>query len=343
QEVMIGYSDSGKDAGTLPAAWELVRAQAAMLEVAKRHGVTLTLFHGRGGTVGRGGGPIALSILSQPPGSVAGGLRVTVQGESIDAAFALPEIAQQTLDLYASSTLEATLAPAAAPSPAWRARMDRLAERSAASYRQVLEEPEFMPYFNAATPEQELGLLNIGSRPARRSREGGLTSLRAIPWIFAWTQTRLNLPSWLGAQAALRESIDEGALPELHDMLLHWPFFAALVDLLEMVLAKCDVATARGYDEMLVPAQLHPFGTKLRDALGVTRQALLAVKGAGDLLESNTTLKWSIDVRNPYIDPLNVLQAELLRRLRAGHNDERLVDALIITINGIAAGMRNTG
>lgn len=342
-EVMIGYSDSAKDAGRVASAWALYGAQEALLEAAKKHDVTLTLFHGRGGTVGRGGGPIALSILSQPPGSVAGGLRVTVQGEAIDNAFALPQIARQTLELYTGAALQSILSPAAPVDPKWRARMDRFATKSAEAYRAVLEDPRFLEYFHTATPEQELGLLNIGSRPARRGTEGGLTTLRAIPWIFAWTQTRLNLPSWLGAQMAFELTADDGDMAERNEMIQKWPFFAALVDLLEMVLAKCDLTIASHYDEVLVPEGLRAFGSELRTAFEQTRDALLRAEGRATLLDENPSLRWSIDVRNPYIDPLNLLQAELLRRLRAGDQDSRLVDALIITINGVAAGMRNTG
>ncbi|NUO47929.1 MAG: phosphoenolpyruvate carboxylase [Polyangiaceae bacterium] len=344
-EVMIGYSDSGKDAGRVASAFALFEAQEQLVEVARRHEVALTLFHGRGGTIGRGGGPIALSIRSQPAGSVANGLRVTVQGESIDAAFGLPEIARQTFELYVTSTLESSLCPPPAPRPEHRAMMREMAARSAKSYRAVLEDPRFYPYFQASTPERELGLLNIGSRPAKRSPKGGLGSLRAIPWHFAWTQNRLLLPSWLGAHEALepREPKDEKLLRE---MLEEWPFFAALVDLLEMVLGKGDLPTASHYDDVLVPADLKPMGRMLMSMFRRTETALSTLRGHRVLLEENPVLRFSIDVRNPYLYPLSLLQVELLRRLRAdgaAPHDERVADALLVTVHGIAAGMRNTG
>jgi phosphoenolpyruvate carboxylase len=343
-EVMIGYSDSAKDAGRVASAWALYRAQEALVEVAKDAGVGLTLFHGRGGTIGRGGGPIALSIRSQPAGSIDAGLRVTVQGEAIDAAFALPEIARETMALYTGAVLESLATPPRAPEPAWRARMDELARVSAEVYRGILEDPRFVPYFRAATPERELGHLQIGSRPASRKQDAGLGSLRAIPWMFAWTQTRLLLPSWLGAETALARAEQSGALPELQTMLREWPFFAALVDLLEMVLAKAEPDIAQTYDAFLVPDELKPLGESLRDDLRKTRAAVLRLRGTRELLEANPVLLWSVRIRNPYIDPLNLLQAELLRRLRSDREaDPRLLDALIVTVNGIAAGMRNTG
>lgn len=326
----------------MASAWALYRAQEGLVAVSSKHGAALTLFHGRGGTIGRGGGPIALSIRSQPAGSLARGLRVTVQGEAIDASFGSPEIAVQTLELYTTATLESLLRPPAPPEPRWRNKMDDLAARAARAYRAVLEDPRFVPYFEAATPERELGLLNIGSRPAKRRMSGGLGSLRAIPWMFAWTQTRLLLPSWLGVHAALE---DEDA-PMLDEMQDRWPFFAALVDLVEMVLAKGDLTTAAVYDEVLVPPELRSMGGELFTLFDRTARSVLRLRRAEALLRDNPVLRWSIEVRNPYIYPLNLLQAELLRRLRGRGGDEadrRLVDALVITINGVAAGMRNTG
>lgn len=347
-EIMIGYSDSAKDAGRVASSWALYRVQEQLLEVTRAAGIRLSLFHGRGGSVGRGGGPIALAIRSQPPGTVAGGVRVTVQGEVIDASFGLPAIARSTLELYVGSALEATLSPPPAPTDAFRARMEALAARSAEAYRAVLGDPRFVPYFRAATPEPELRFLNIGSRPARRAQGDGLGSLRAIPWIFAWTQMRLLLPSWLGVDAAFGEAVGLGDAPggeaELAVMAREWPFFAALVDLLEMVLAKGDLATASLYDERLVPPALRPMGKELFESYDRARSAVLAIKGAETLLAQNEPLRWSFAVRNRYLDPLHVLQAELLRRLRAAEEaDPRLVDAFVVTVNGIAAGLRNTG
>ena len=346
-EIMIGYSDSAKDAGRVASAWALFEAQEKLLAVAERHGIALVLFHGRGGTIGRGGGPIALSIWSQPPGSVKEGLRVTVQGESIDAAFGLPEIAMQTFELYASSTLEASLRPPPSPPDRFRDAMRALAKRAAASYRAVLEDPRFFDYFQAATPERELGLLNIGSRPAKRSAQGGLGTLRAIPWIFAWPQNRLLLPSWLGAHEALEaRSEADGAL--LREMMTEWPFFAALVDLLEMVVAKGDLPTAALYDRTLVPPPLRSLGAELMSLFERTRAAIVSLRGQTQLLETNPVLRFGVEVRNPYLYPLGLMQAELLRRLRSRSQESskaepKLVDALLVTIHGVAAGMRSTG
>ncbi|MCB9764127.1 MAG: phosphoenolpyruvate carboxylase [Alphaproteobacteria bacterium] len=346
-EVMIGYSDSAKDAGRLAAAWALYVAQEQLVAACDRHGVHLTLFHGRGGSVGRGGGPTHAAILSQPPGSVRGSLRVTEQGEVIQAKFGLPGIALRTLELYVTAVTEVTLTPPRGPRPAWRALMDRLSATAAATYRGVVRgQPDFVPYFRAATPEPELGMLRIGSRPARRRKSGGVESLRAIPWIFAWTQTRLLLPSWLGLGAALREGLDGPEREVLVEMARDFPFLRSTLDLIEMVLAKAEPHIAALYDDLLVPERLRPLGEGLRTRCAAAAAALLEVRGRDLLLADNPVLRRSIGVRNPYVDPLNLLQAVLLRRLRACEDDgERaaLEDALVVTINGVAAGLRNTG
>ena len=344
QEVMIGYSDSTKDAGRLASAWALFRAQEELVAECRARDVRLTLFHGRGGTIGRGGGPIYLAILSQPPGSVDGRLRVTVQGEMVEAYFGQSDIAVESFELYANATLEATLSPPAAPSAEDRALVDELAAVAADAYRSVVRgRPDFLRYFQAATPEGELGRLNIGSRPARRrSGVSDLGSLRAIPWIFAWTQTRLLLPSWLGVGQALTAIFDKYGEQRLQNLTRNWPFFRSLVDLLEMVLAKADPDVAAYYDRILVPDELKELGEELRTRCRDTAAALLRAKGVQVLLENDPDLRRSIELRNPYVDPLNLLQAELLRRVRS-EDDPRIVDALLVTVNGIAAGMRNTG
>lgn len=343
QQVMIGYSDSAKDAGRLAASWALYRAQEDLVRAARDRGVRLTLFHGRGGTVGRGGGPTHLAILSQPPGSVDGSLRLTIQGEMVEAQFGLPGIAERNLELYTTACLEAELQPPAAPEPAWRDVMDRLSTTAAASYRSIVRDnPDFVPYFRAATPEPELGGLNVGSRPARRRQGGGVESLRAIPWVFAWTQTRLLLPSWLGTGTALRRGLDGEDRAVLATMAKQWPFLRSTLALIEMVLAKALPDIAAYYDARLVPEELQPLGIQLRGMYDETVRAVLEVLGADELLSDNIVLQRSIEVRNPYVDPINLLQAEFLARLRAG-GDELLADALLITINGVAAGMRNTG
>ncbi|WP_321350944.1 phosphoenolpyruvate carboxylase [Halopseudomonas oceani] len=346
QEVMIGYSDSAKDAGTLAAGWAQYRAQEALVGVCQRHGVRLRLFHGRGGTVGRGGAPAHMAILSQPPGSVRGQLRVTEQGEMIRFKFGLPGIAVQSMQLYASAVLEASLLPPPAPKPAWRELMQQLADRSVEVYRGAVRgEPQFVEYFRQATPEQELGRLPLGSRPAKRRSQGGIETLRAIPWIFAWTQTRLMLPAWLGAGQALREALDAGKQEQLREMMVGWPFFLARVEMLEMVLSKADVDIARFYERRLASQDLWPLGERLRAALEQATAVVLQLRDTEVLLAHNPALGESVAIRNPYTDPLHVLQAELMARTRAQGEkvDPDLERALMVTMAGIAAGMRNTG
>ena len=368
QEVMVGYSDSAKDGGRLAANWALYTAQEELVAVARDAGVQLTLFHGRGGSVSRGGGPTYLAIQSQPPGSIEGRLRVTEQGEMIQAQFGLQDIAVRTLELYTTATLEATLAPAPPPQTRWRQQMDALAVASEASYRSVVyDEPRFVPYFRAATPEVELGAMPIGSRPARRTSSGGVETLRAIPWVFAWTQTRLLLPTWLGTGEALRAAFDRGDRDILRELYREWAFFRSTIDLIAMVLAKADSRIAAEYDRQLVPPDLLPIGENLRQRLDEAIAAVLEVTGRKELLADNGVLRRSINVRNPYVDPINLVQIELLRRLRrngadadstAGSDPKARADpearpdpkartemwsAFMITVNGIAAGMRNTG
>ncbi|MCU1719638.1 phosphoenolpyruvate carboxylase [Pseudomonas sp. 5P_3.1_Bac2] len=345
QEVMIGYSDSAKDAGTTAAAWAQYRAQERLVAICREQQVELVLFHGRGGTVGRGGGPAHAAILSQPPGSVAGRLRATEQGEMIRFKFARSDIAEQNLHLYLSAVLEATLLPPPSPEPAWREQMQRLAEDGLAAYRGVVREhPQFVEYFRQATPEQELALLPLGSRPAKR-RAGGVESLRAIPWIFAWTQTRLMLPAWLGWETALNQALQRGERQLLVQMREQWPFFRARLDMLEMVLAKTDPALAQLYDEHLVEPKLRQLGQDLRVLLSQAVSAVLALSGQGRVLSDNPQTLESIRLRNTYLDPLHLLQVELLARSRARENqsDSALQQALLVSVAGIAAGLRNTG
>jgi phosphoenolpyruvate carboxylase len=342
QEVMIGYSDSAKDAGQFAAAWGLYQAQEQLTAIAAQKGIELTLFHGRGGTVARGGIPAMDAIRSLPPASVDGRLRITEQGEVVQAKFGLPDIAYETLGTYVSSVLETTLLPPAAPKPEWRDAMNRMCEVSMQSYRQLVhQDPGFLDYFSVATPVAELGKLNIGSRPARRKPGRDIAHLRAIPWIFAWTQTRLMLPAWLGTGYGLRV-ISDNDISVLHRMRRDWPFFAATLDAIEMVLAKTDVNVAAQYDKRLVPVELSAYGEELRSRYTRVYSALLKVTEHGSPLEHEPVTQRSIRVRNPYTDPLNLLQAELLARMRNGGNGH-IQDALLITVNGIAAGMRNTG
>ncbi len=345
QEIMIGYSDSAKDAGKLAASWAQYRAQEALQTLCAQHQIELTLFHGRGGSAGRGGGPVHAALLSQPPGSVAGRMRVTEQGEVIQQKFSLPALARHHLMLYTSAVLEATLLPPPKPKDSWCKLMDHLSEVSVKSYRHVVrEQPEFIDYFRQVTPEQELGRLYIGSRPAKRKASGGIESLRAIPWIFAWTQTRLLLPSWLGMDEALSQALQEGKADLLHEMLEQWPFFEAMMDMLDMVLVHADAHVAAHYDACLAQPKLRQLGRALRGRLHTMDEV------TQQILQSNTRLKRerealraSTAVRNPYADPLNIIQAEILCRLHLGQSDVMLDEALMLTIAGISAAMKNTG
>ncbi|GGX81047.1 phosphoenolpyruvate carboxylase [Litchfieldella qijiaojingensis] len=348
QEVMIGYSDSAKDAGQLAAAWAQYRAQETLVQVCESHGVDLTLFHGRGGTVGRGGGPAHAAILSQPPGSVNGSLRVTEQGEMIRFKFGQPDIALRSMEIYACAVLEATLLPPPSPRPEWREEMDRLADIAHRGYVGVVREnPDFVPYFRAVTPEGALGRLPLGSRPTKRRQDGGVETLRAIPWIFAWTQTRLMLPAWLGSGDAFSTRLEEeGGLERLREMRDNWPFFGTYLDMLEMLLAKGDVEITAYYEHRLVdePA-LQALGKDLRERFVRLQNVLLHILDQQELLEETPLIRQAIEVRNPYIDPLHGLQAELLQRNRDadGAISPELSRALMVTMAGIAAGLRNTG
>jgi phosphoenolpyruvate carboxylase len=294
--------------------------------------------------VGRGGGPTYLALQSQPSGSIDGTLRVTEQGEMIQALFGLPDIASRTLEVYTTGTLESWLLPAPPPRPEWRESMDRLSADARQVYRSyVYDRPEFLDYFRTATPLRELEDVNIGSRPAKRGRSDAVVTLRAIPWQFAWTQTRLLLGAWLGVEEAFGRAAERGETDALHAMYRGWTYFRSAVDLFEMVLAKADARIAAEYDRRLVPGELLPIGAELRDRLARAIEMVLAVAHHRELLEENPVLRRSIDVRNPYVDPINLVQVELVRRMRGGESDPRLRHAFMVTVNGIAAGMRNTG
>ncbi len=344
QTVMIGYSDSAKDAGKFAATWAQYKAQEKLVNLAEQHGVNLTLFHGRGGTVGRGGGPVEKAMASQPPGSVNGRIRVTEQGEMIRYKFGLPKLAFKSLCNYMQATINATVNPDPAPLHEWRELIEQMAEVSLQAYRGVVrEDPNFVPYFRTLTPEQELGKLALGSRPAKRKATGGVESLRAIPWVFAWTQVRLNLPSWLGGYQALKFA-QENANETFKIMVKDWPFFSAFLDLLEMVIGKADGQICAYYEKLLVDPELHNFGLALRESLAALETQLNEIKEQPELLEHEPLLQLSLNVRKPYIDPLNYLQAELLKRERkAGEISPDLDRALKVTMAGISAGMRNTG
>ncbi|KAL5553534.1 hypothetical protein UlMin_040935 [Ulmus minor] len=345
QEVMVGYSDSGKDAGRFTAAWELYKAQEDVVTVCNEFGIKVTLFHGRGGSIGRGGGPTYLAIQSQPPGSVMGSLRSTEQGEMVQAKFGLPQTAVRQLDIYTTAVLLATLQPPQPPrEEKWRNLMEEISNISCQNYRSIVyENPEFLAYFHEATPQAELGFLNIGSRPTRRKATKGIGHLRAIPWVFAWTQTRFVLPAWLGVGAGLKGVCDKGHIEDLQTIYKEWPFFQCAMDLIEMVLGKADTPIAKHYDEVLVSENRRELGSDLRKELLNTEKYVLVVSGHDKLSENNKSLRRLIESRLPYLNPINMLQVEILKRLRCDANNKKLRDALLITINGIAAGMRNTG
>jgi phosphoenolpyruvate carboxylase len=338
QMVMIGYSDSAKDAGVMAASWAQYQAQDALIKTCEKAGIELTLFHGRGGSIGRGGAPAHAALLSQPPGSLKGGLRVTEQGEMIRFKYGLPEVTISSLSLYTSAILEANLLPPPEPKAQWRDIMAELSDVSCKMYRgYVRENKDFVPYFRSATPEQELGKLPLGSRPAKRRPTGGVESLRAIPWIFAWTQNRLMLPAWLGAGAALQKVVEGGKQSELEAMCRDWPFFSTRLGMLEMVYSKADLWLAEYYDQRLVKPELWALGTELRKLLAADINVVLAIANDSHLMADLPWIAESIQLRNIYTDPLNVLQAELLHRSRLAEEegkdpDPRVEQALMVTI-----------
>lgn len=345
QMVMIGYSDSAKDAGQMAASWAQYRAQEELVAVAAKYGLDLTLFHGRGGTVGRGGAPAREAILSQAGGSVSGRFRVTEQGEVIRFKYGSRPLALTNLDMVLAATIEATLLPPPAPRENWRLMMDQLSRDAMTDYRAITgETAEFVEYFAESTPERELARLAIGSRPARRSgNTRSLADLRAIPWVFAWTQKRLMLPAWLGTDVALAD-LSQRERNVIREMINEWPFFQTQLDSLEMVLAKTDADIAEHYDNVLVEPGLQAFGARLRDKLGSLIDTLNELKEQQSLLSGAPQIRRSLDLRDPYTDPLHLLQVELLERCRRDTDDNPdLNKALLVTIAGIAASMRNTG
>jgi phosphoenolpyruvate carboxylase len=354
-EVMLGYSDSNKDGGLLTSGWELYQAASRLAALCRRHGVTLRLFHGRGGSVGRGGGPTYQAILAQPAGSVEGQIRITEQGEVIGSKFSDREVGRRNLETMVAATLEATLLheenePAGAEVQAFRAAMDDLSGAAYVAYRSlVYETPGFDDYFRAATPLTEIAQLNIGSRPASRKPSRRIEDLRAIPWVFGWAQSRVLLPGWYGFGSAVLARLDRagdrgGASAELSRMYRGWPFFRMLVDNVEMVLSKSDMGIASRYAELVIDRELRDaIFSRIVAERERTIEAVLAVTGQSEMLGANPSLARAIRNRLPYIDPLNHLQVELLKRHRSGRASERVARGIHMTINGIAAGLRNSG
>jgi phosphoenolpyruvate carboxylase len=348
QEVMIGYSDSNKDVGYVASAWGAYRAQAQLAEVFRRHGVSWLFFHGRGGALGRGGGPTNAAIAALPPGTVEGRLKMTEQGEVLAAKYAVPEIAHRELELAASAMLaHRTLSE----DPDRRAAFEQVVEQMAAisvdRYRSLVhEDPDFVRFFTAVTPVQEISRLRLGSRPAKRRAEGGIDDLRAIPWVFSWTQSRIVLPAWLGLGTALADARERHGLTVLRDMISEWPFFATLISNAEMACSKADARIAKRYTELWNDdAARDRIWGQLDDELELTQTELMAIRGSDHLLASQPVLRASIDRRNPYVDPLSFVQIDLLRRRREQQEPEdgELARASLLAINGIASGLRNTG
>jgi phosphoenolpyruvate carboxylase len=351
QEVMLGYSDSNKDGGYLTANWELYKAELELVKVFAKHGIELRLFHGRGGTVGRGGGPSYQAILAQPPGSVNAQIRITEQGEVIGSKYSDPEIGRRNLEILIAATMEATLLHQHGDDttmPEYHRIMEMMSQDAFAAYRKlVYETPGFSDFFFAATPIHEIAELNIGSRPSSRKASNKIEDLRAIPWVFSWSLTRVILPGWYGFGSAVQQFLQrEGdvGLRQLQSMYKNWAFFRGLLSNMDMVLAKTDMGIASRYAELMPDAELREriFST-IEAEWDLTVEMLFAITGASSLLQDNPTLARSLTNRTPYIDPLNHLQVSLLHRHRAGDNDERVKRAIHLTINGIAAGLRNSG
>lgn len=356
QEVMIGYSDSSKDGGILTSSWELYKAQERLWEVAREYGIELRLFHGRGGTVGRGGGPSHEAILAQPAGTVASRIKITEQGEVISSKYSLPEIAMRSLELTTAAVIAASLTPdqkSAARLESWEQAMEQISAEAFTAYRRTVRETEgFLDYFTQATPVEELQHLRIGSRPAKRKQGSkSLDDLRAIPWVFGWTQSRHLLPGWLAVGTALENFVGQNPkkhLALLREMYERWPYFHSTISNIEMTLAKADFQIARQYAERTPDRKLGQRIFKLLTAEHARAcRLVLQITGEKHLLDNSPVLQRSIAVRNPYVDPMSYLQVELLARNRAGkvskEDREKLLYAILLTINGIAAGMRNTG
>jgi phosphoenolpyruvate carboxylase len=371
QQVMLGYSDSSKDGGILTSSWELYQAQGRLAALGRRHGIGITLFHGRGGAIGRGGGPIYQAILGQPPGTVNGRLRITEQGEMLSFKYGQHEIAIRNMELVVAGVVQSSVPDEGVsesrihPSPTheWITLMNTLSTSAHRRYRQLIyEDPTFLQFFEQATPLLELGWLNIGSRPARRAKGRGIEELRAIPWVFSWMQSRYVLPSWYGVGGALEEYIeqDPANLEQLKALYKRWPFWRAFLDNLQMTLSKADMHIASHYAMLVDDEALRTrLSREIVDEYERTRRNVIRIVGGKELLDNSPVLQQSIRRRNPYVDPLSYFQVTLLRRLRASggildrdprqessheeNEQDKLTYAVLLTINGIAAGVRNTG
>lgn len=345
QWVMLGYSDSGKDGGTLASRWGLQRAQAALLEVAHAAGIQLAFFHGRGGSASRGGARITPALMSAPRGAVAGVLRVTEQGEVIHRKYGIRALALRNLEQTVGAVLRASLRPPGGEPRVerWCTLMDALSATSRRHYRGFVERERFVDYFRSATPVDVIERMTLGSRPASRRSMRGVQDLRAIPWVFAWTQCRTILPGWYGLGSALEQGVQQFGEAALAEMARDWPFFANLLDDVEMVLAKCDLHIAEAFSKLSGPLHDEFFGL-IRDEFARTRHWLLRLKGSEVLLRGEPRLAASIRLRNPYVDPMSLLQVDLLQRWRASdRQDDTVLQALVACVNGVSQGLQNTG
>nr|WP_198506880.1 phosphoenolpyruvate carboxylase [Dyella ginsengisoli] len=345
QWVMLGYSDSGKDGGTLASRWGLQRAQVELLDIAHEAGIQLAFFHGRGGSASRGGGRMTPALMSSPRGSVAGVLRVTEQGEVIHRKYGIRALALRNLEQTVGAVLRASLRPREVEprEDAWRERMHVLSATSRKHYRAFVDREGFVEYFRAATPIDVIERMTLGSRPSRRRSMRGVQDLRAIPWVFSWTQCRSILTGWYGLGTALEQGAAEFGEEALAEMARDWPFFSNMLDDVEMVLAKCDLAIAEAFSTLA--GELHaPFFALIREEFARTCHWVLRLKGSDELLQDSPRLAQSIRLRNPYVDPMSVLQIDLLRRWRASdRGDEALLRALVACVNGVSQGLQNTG